>query len=70
MNADAAAFMLSTVPVFLSKSIFVGAVYDSCGFHVQAFCCYGATKLKVDDTDAAFIPDGSYLIDTNNARDK
>lgn len=36
----------------------------------QAFCCYGATKLKVDDTDEAFIPDGSYLIDTNNARDK
>lgn len=35
-----------------------------------AFCCYGATKLKVDDTDEAFIPDGSYLIDTNNARDK
>lgn len=36
----------------------------------QAFCCYGATKLEVDDTDEAFIPDGSYLIDTNNARER
>lgn len=39
------------------------------GVDFQAFCLYGATKLKVDDTDEAFIPDGSYLIDTNNARD-
>lgn len=37
---------------------------------LQAFCLYGATRLTVDDTDEAFIPDGSYLIDTNNARDK
>eukprot|EP00752_Nemacystus_decipiens_P002680 g2506.t1 len=37
---------------------------------IFAFCCYGASQLTVDDTDEAFIPDGSYLIDTNNARDK
>eukprot|EP00903_Cladosiphon_okamuranus_P017671 g16272.t1 len=37
---------------------------------IFACCCYGASQLKVDDTDEAFIPDGSYLIDTNNARDK
>eukprot|EP00903_Cladosiphon_okamuranus_P007237 g7024.t1 len=37
---------------------------------IFAFCFYGATQLTVDDTDEAFIPDGSYLIDTNNARDR
>ncbi|CAN0219603.1 unnamed protein product [Pylaiella littoralis] len=37
---------------------------------IFGFCAYGATKLQVDDTDEAFIPDGSYLLDTNRARDK
>ncbi|CAM9219494.1 unnamed protein product [Ectocarpus sp. 6 AP-2014] len=36
---------------------------------IFAFCCYGASQLGVDDTDEAFIPDGSYLLDTINARE-
>ena len=37
---------------------------------VQSLCAYGASKLEVSDTGEAFIPDGSYLLDTNDARDR
>eukprot|EP00752_Nemacystus_decipiens_P003771 g3472.t1 len=55
-------------PLLTKKPVkaFIVAVFGI----IFAFCLYGATKLDVDDTDEAFIPDGSYLIDTNNARDK
>lgn len=39
-------------------------------FCLQGFCLYGALQLDVKDTAEAFIPDGSYLLDTNDAVDK
>lgn len=36
----------------------------------QGICVNGASKLKVSDTEESFIPDGSYLLDTNDAIDE
>lgn len=33
-------------------------------------CAYGTSQLEVSDTADSFIPDGSYLLDTNNAVDR
>ncbi|CAM9133803.1 unnamed protein product, partial [Hapterophycus canaliculatus] len=62
-------FAANTYAPLLSKKPFKALVIIVFGV-IFAICCFGATKLGVDDTDEAFIPDGSYLIDTNNAKDE
>eukprot|EP00904_Undaria_pinnatifida_P001827 jgi/Undpi1/11645/HiC_scaffold_36.g13940.m1 len=47
------------------KALVVGAFLVIFGF-----CAYGASKLEVSDTAEAFIPDGSYLLDTKAARER
>ncbi|CAM9184613.1 unnamed protein product, partial [Scytosiphon promiscuus] len=60
--ANTYAPLLTKKPIKAAVIVIFGAIF--------AICCYGATKLGVDDTDEAFIPDGSYLLETNEAIDQ
>ncbi|CAM9869991.1 unnamed protein product, partial [Chrysoparadoxa australica] len=62
-------FMHKRLGPFIVKPPVAAALFVIFGI-ILGFMCYGASRLGIDSDEEAFIPDGSYLLDTKDAQDK